>query len=84
VLIGSAAVAHQILHWAHVHHADVIVLGTQGLSGLRRWMLGSVAHQIVQVAPCPVLSVGPEGMTDVFLPSRSKPVRGHGRRHPRS
>lgn len=37
---------------------DVIVLGTHGRRGLGKLMMGSVAEQIFQIAPCPVLSVG--------------------------
>jgi nucleotide-binding universal stress UspA family protein len=39
--------------------ADLIVMGTQGLSGLKHVLLGSVAERTVQVASCPVLTVGP-------------------------
>ena len=51
----------QILHWAQARSADLIVMGTHGWSGLLRWMLGSVAHHVIQLAPCPVLTVGPQG-----------------------
>lgn len=61
VLLGRGVVAEQITHWAETRSAGVIVMGTHGWSGLVRWMLGSVAHQTLQVAPCPVLTVGPEG-----------------------
>ena len=61
VLIGRGVVPEQIVHWAQSRSANVIVMGTHGWSGLLRWMLGSVAHQILQTAPCPVLTVGPEG-----------------------
>jgi nucleotide-binding universal stress UspA family protein len=37
--------------------ADLIVMGTRGLSGLKHAMLGSVAERIVRLAPCPVLTV---------------------------
>jgi universal stress protein A len=37
--------------------ADVIVMGTRGLSGLKHAMLGSVAERVVRLAPCPVLTV---------------------------
>jgi universal stress protein A len=36
---------------------DLIVLGTHGESGLRRWLTGSVAEEVVRRAPCPVLVV---------------------------
>ena len=51
----------QILHWAQARTADLVVMGTHGWSGLLRWMLGSVAHHVIQLAPCPVLTVGPQG-----------------------
>jgi nucleotide-binding universal stress UspA family protein len=37
--------------------ADLIVIGTQGLSGLKHLLLGSIAERVVQKAPCPVLTV---------------------------
>jgi nucleotide-binding universal stress UspA family protein len=37
--------------------ADVIVLGTHGRTGLGRFLMGSVAEQVVRKAPCPVLTV---------------------------
>jgi nucleotide-binding universal stress UspA family protein len=41
--------------------ADLVVMGTRGLSGLKHAMLGSVAERVVRLAPCPVLTVkGPE------------------------
>ena len=30
---------------------DLIVVGAHGLSGLNRWMLGSVAERVVRVNP---------------------------------
>jgi nucleotide-binding universal stress UspA family protein len=37
----------------------LIVLGTHGRTGLTRLALGSVARQVLHLAPCPVLTVGP-------------------------
>lgn len=39
--------------------ADLIVMGTHGRRGLRRFLLGSVAEAVVRSAPCPVLTVRP-------------------------
>jgi nucleotide-binding universal stress UspA family protein len=44
---------------------DLIVLGMRGRDGLKKLMLGSVAEEIVNCAPCPVLTVGPH------VPSKS-------------
>jgi nucleotide-binding universal stress UspA family protein len=38
-------------------HADLIVLGTRGLTGVKHIVLGSVAERTVRLAPCPVLAV---------------------------
>ena len=38
-------------------NADLIIIGTQGLSGLKHLLLGSVAERVVQRAPCPVLTI---------------------------
>ncbi|HTS35958.1 MAG TPA: universal stress protein [Candidatus Solibacter sp.] len=38
---------------------DLLVLGTRGRSGLPKLALGSVAEEVLRLAPCPVLTVGP-------------------------
>jgi nucleotide-binding universal stress UspA family protein len=52
---GYAATA--IVDEATEIDADLIVIGTHGLSGLKHMLLGSVAERVVQKAPCPVLTV---------------------------
>ena len=37
--------------------ADLIIMGTRGLTGLKHVVLGSVTERIVRTAPCPVLTV---------------------------
>jgi nucleotide-binding universal stress UspA family protein len=38
-------------------HADLVVLGTRGRSGLSHVLLGSIAERTARLAPCPVLAV---------------------------
>ena len=42
---------------ARARHADLVVIGTRGHTGLKHLLLGSVAERVVQKAPCPVLTV---------------------------
>jgi len=42
---------------ARLRHADLVVIGTRGHSGLKHLLLGSIAERVVQKAPCPVLAV---------------------------
>ena len=57
VLVGSDAAA-AILRYARAAHADLIILGARGSSGLRRYM-GSVSSQVVAEASCSVTVVRP-------------------------
>jgi universal stress protein A len=55
----SPDTAGAIVEYAKDIHADVIVLGTHGRSGVSRLLMGSVAEHVVRRAPCPVLVVRP-------------------------
>jgi nucleotide-binding universal stress UspA family protein len=58
-MIGGPA-ARAIADVADVRHADEIILGTRGFGRVRA-LLGSVAHELIHLAPCPV-TVIPERM----------------------
>jgi nucleotide-binding universal stress UspA family protein len=60
-LIGGPA-ARSIADVARVRMADEIILGTRGFGRVRA-LLGSVAHQLVHLAACPV-TVIPERMVE--------------------
>jgi nucleotide-binding universal stress UspA family protein len=49
----------EIVRLATDEHADMIVMGTQGRTGLDRLLLGSVAERVIRRAACPVLTVRP-------------------------
>ena len=55
--IVSGEPAVEIIRLAHIYHADLIVIGNRGLTGLNRILQGSVSGQVVEEAPCSVLVV---------------------------
>jgi nucleotide-binding universal stress UspA family protein len=59
VIEGSPKV--EIVRYARKHEIDLIVLATHGRTGLAHVIIGSVAESVVRTAPCPVLTVRPEG-----------------------
>jgi nucleotide-binding universal stress UspA family protein len=80
--LGAQRVSSQFLSgqpWAQIVEAldtdpafDLVVMGTQGRSGLSRVLLGSVAEKVVRHARCPVLAVRPDSKlapyTNVLCP----------------
>ncbi|MCI0682157.1 MAG: universal stress protein [Gemmataceae bacterium] len=55
LVTGTPAV--DLLELSETHHADLIVVGSHGRTGLARLLMGSVAERIVRGAKCPVLVV---------------------------
>lgn len=57
VLVGHPA--EQIVHYSETHDVDHIVIGHRGRSLFERWLLGSVARQVIAYARCSVTVVRP-------------------------
>jgi len=57
VVVSSTTPARAILTYATELPVDLIIVGTQGRSGLAHFFMGSVAEHVVRAAPCPVLTV---------------------------
>lgn len=51
------SVIGSIIDYATSRDVDLIVIGTRGRTGLKRFLMGSVAYGVVQHAHCPVLLV---------------------------
>jgi nucleotide-binding universal stress UspA family protein len=49
--------AEEIMKVASIQHADLIVMGAQGLGAVARFLIGSVSTRVVQHADCAVLVV---------------------------
>jgi nucleotide-binding universal stress UspA family protein len=52
--------AHEVVEVARETGADLIVVGSRGLSAIGGLLLGSVAQRLLHLAPCPVLVVPAE------------------------
>ncbi|MEB3290854.1 MAG: universal stress protein [Leptolyngbya sp.] len=57
IVQGDAEV--EIIRLANIHQADLILLGSRGLTGVDRILAGSVSSQVVAEAPCSVMVVKP-------------------------
>lgn len=57
VLIGATSAVKEIVEYAAEHKIDLIVIGTRGISGIKRMLLGSTASGVLSYAHCPVLIV---------------------------
>ena len=57
VLMDVGAVSKAIVEYAEKNNIDLIVLGTRGISGIKRMLLGSTASGVVTHSHCPVIVV---------------------------
>jgi nucleotide-binding universal stress UspA family protein len=57
ILENQPSIAHAITEVAEKESCDLIVMGTKGRTGIKKFLLGSVASGVVTYAPCPVLVV---------------------------
>ena len=55
VVIGVSSVVKEIVGYAEKNKIDMIVIGSRGLSGIKKMLLGSVASGVVTYSHCPVL-----------------------------
>jgi nucleotide-binding universal stress UspA family protein len=56
-IISSINIAGGIVDYSEENNIDLIVIGTRGLSGFKKLLLGSVATNVVTYAHCPVMVV---------------------------
>lgn len=55
IVIGISSVVKEIVNYAEKNRINMIVVGSRGLSGIKKMLLGSVASGVVTYAHCPVL-----------------------------
>ena len=59
MIVRTGSPAEEIVDAAKHVEADLIVMGSRGLSGVRSVLLGSVSDRVLHLAHCPVLVVRP-------------------------
>ncbi len=57
VVTTPVSVVSTILEYAEKEDTDLIIIGTRGITGFKRMLVGSVASGIVTYAHCPVLVI---------------------------
>ena len=65
-----------IIETAEKIGADIIVMGTHGVSGVKEFMMGSNTIRVISEAPCPVMSIqqsAEPGFKKILVPFRNKP-----------
>jgi len=55
--LDYVSITHGIANEAGKYAADLIIMGTTGASGLKRFLIGSVTTSVIDLVSCPVLAV---------------------------
>lgn len=71
-MVATGDAAHEILTAARERRADLIVTGSRCLRGIDRWLLGSVARNVVLHADASVLIVRPKGSAEAATRAGSR------------
>jgi nucleotide-binding universal stress UspA family protein len=72
---GKAVIGYppdEILKYADANEIDIILIATHGHSGIKRWMLGSVAHKIIHASKVPVWLVRSGVPNDIIFDQQAQ------------
>ncbi|MDR4509857.1 MAG: universal stress protein [Candidatus Brocadiaceae bacterium] len=64
VLKPQEPVYQEIVEFAKYHDADLIVMSTHGRTGIKHFLLGSVAERVIRQSSCPVMVVPVKSVTE--------------------
>ena len=56
-VVGAKSVPKGIIDYAKESGVDVIIIGTKGLTGVEKFLMGSVASAVIDHAHCPVFAI---------------------------
>lgn len=72
ILSRRGTIANEIVQAAEEEKSDLIIMGTHGAKGFEEMFIGSNAHKVVTLAPCPVLTIQEHsanpGFRNIVLP----------------
>jgi nucleotide-binding universal stress UspA family protein len=57
IIVNSGSIVGAVVDYAEHEGVDLIVIGSRGLSGFKKLLLGSTASGVITYAHCPVLVV---------------------------
>jgi nucleotide-binding universal stress UspA family protein len=57
VIMNAPSTAEGIINYASSANVDLIVIGTKGMTGAKKFFMGSVTNKVASHAHCPVLAV---------------------------
>ena len=78
-LVRHGPVAEQVVAVIEEKSIDLLVIGTRGRGGLQKLALGSVAEELLRVAPCPVMTIGPKA--DIASATHGTGISSNSLRH---
>jgi nucleotide-binding universal stress UspA family protein len=58
IVVAQGVIYEALVDIIDRYHIDIAVLGTHGHRAFRKLLMGSVAEEVLRMAPCPVLTVG--------------------------
>ena len=56
-VLEAISITEVLVSYAESHKADIIIMGSRGLGGFKKLLLGSVASGVSQHSKCPVLII---------------------------
>jgi nucleotide-binding universal stress UspA family protein len=73
LILRQGPVPQRVIALAEEAGVDLLVIGTRGRAGLTKIALGSIAEELLRIAPCPVITFGPKAK--VTMPQQESVFR---------
>lgn len=79
-LIRAGHPSREIVRIAKKRGVDLVMVGSHGLGGIKRFLLGSVSDQVLAYAPCSVLIVKPDPTATISASGASQTTTAEGKK----